>query len=83
LVIHKFDIILLILYIGKPALVCAEGTQQLIQQHDDKVQRTCHLCGERPGNWRTHISTHILRSIRGLKEVLRAVVCDSLKFLLV
>ncbi|KAJ7838286.1 hypothetical protein B0H14DRAFT_2588687 [Mycena olivaceomarginata] len=59
---------------GKPALVCAEGTQQLIQQHDDKVQCTCHLCGEHPGNWRAHISTHILRSIRGLKEVLCAVI---------
>ncbi|KAJ7839544.1 hypothetical protein B0H14DRAFT_3869681 [Mycena olivaceomarginata] len=59
---------------GKPALVCAEGTQQLIQQHDGKVQCTCHLCGEHPGNWRAHISTHILRSIRGLKEVLCAVI---------
>ncbi|KAF7355837.1 hypothetical protein MVEN_00912000 [Mycena venus] len=56
---------------GKPALICQEGTQQLIQQHDNKVQRICHLCDERPGNWRAHISTHILRCIRGVKEALR------------
>ncbi|KAJ7934278.1 hypothetical protein B0H13DRAFT_1700536 [Mycena leptocephala] len=63
---------------GKPALLCAEGTQQLVQQHDDKVQRICHLCGERPGNWRAHISTHILRSIRGVQEDLRAPIGPSL-----
>ncbi|KAF7334758.1 hypothetical protein MSAN_02374300 [Mycena sanguinolenta] len=63
---------------GKPALVCQEGTQQLIQQHDAKVQRTCHLCGERPNNWRAHISTHILRSIRGVKEALRGLIGTSL-----
>ncbi|KAF7376995.1 hypothetical protein MSAN_00117400 [Mycena sanguinolenta] len=63
---------------GKPALICQEGTQQLIQQHDNKVQRICHLCGERPGNWRAHISTHILRAIRGLKETLRMPIGTSL-----
>ncbi|KAJ7835137.1 hypothetical protein B0H14DRAFT_2590529 [Mycena olivaceomarginata] len=59
---------------GKPALLCTEGTQKLVQQHNDKVQRICHLCGERPGNWHAHISTHILRSIRGVKEDLRGPI---------
>ncbi|KAJ7653376.1 hypothetical protein B0H17DRAFT_397246, partial [Mycena rosella] len=63
---------------GNPALVCQQGTQLLIQQHDDKVQRVCHLCGDRPGNWRAHISTHILRFIRGVNEALRLPVGPSL-----
>ncbi|KAJ7138759.1 hypothetical protein C8R43DRAFT_1131921 [Mycena crocata] len=63
---------------GKPALVCQDGTQQLIQQHDNKVQRVCHLCGERPGNWRAHISTHILRCIRRVTQVLCVPIGASL-----
>ncbi|KAJ7645018.1 hypothetical protein B0H17DRAFT_1186981 [Mycena rosella] len=63
-------------YIRNPALVCQQGTQLLIQQNDDKVQRVCHLCGDRPGNWRAHISTHILHFIRGVNEALRLPECE-------
>ncbi|KAJ7900451.1 hypothetical protein B0H13DRAFT_2517977 [Mycena leptocephala] len=63
---------------GKPALVCHEGTQQLILQHDNKVQRVCHFCGEQPGNWRMHIAAHILRCVRGVKEALRVPVGKSM-----
>ncbi|KAK7007144.1 hypothetical protein R3P38DRAFT_3403891 [Favolaschia claudopus] len=66
---------------GNPALVCNEGTQQLVQQHDSKVQRACHLCGHRPkgpNEWRAHISTHVLRSIRGVAENLHKPVGATL-----
>ncbi|KAK7021010.1 hypothetical protein R3P38DRAFT_3272053 [Favolaschia claudopus] len=66
---------------GNRALVCQDGTQQLMQQHDSKVQRVCLLCGQRPkgpNEWRTHISTHVLRSIRGVAESLRTPVGLSL-----
>ncbi|KAJ7442126.1 hypothetical protein FB451DRAFT_1105911 [Mycena latifolia] len=62
------------IFLGNYALVCHQGTQQLVQQHDNKVQRLCHFCGENVGNWRAHISTHILRSIRGVDEALRVPV---------
>ncbi|KAJ7884071.1 hypothetical protein B0H13DRAFT_2343847 [Mycena leptocephala] len=52
---------------------------QLIQQHDNKVQRVCHLCGDRPTNWRAYISTHILRFIRRMKEALHVPVGMSLR----
>ncbi|KAK7035183.1 hypothetical protein R3P38DRAFT_3312227 [Favolaschia claudopus] len=66
---------------GNPALVCRDGTQQLVQQHDSKVQRVCHLCGHRPkgtNEWRAHISTHVLRSIRRVSETLHIPVGESL-----
>ncbi|KAJ7153162.1 hypothetical protein C8R43DRAFT_885956 [Mycena crocata] len=62
----------LMVYVGQPALICQDETQQLIQQHDNKVQRVC-------GNWRAHISTHILRCIRIVTQVLRVPVCPFLK----
>ncbi|KAJ7911780.1 hypothetical protein B0H13DRAFT_2479992 [Mycena leptocephala] len=59
---------------GKPALVCHAGTQLLIQEHDNKVERASHFCGDRGVNWRAHIGTHILRFIRGVNETLRAPI---------
>ncbi|KAJ7915199.1 hypothetical protein B0H13DRAFT_2456801 [Mycena leptocephala] len=62
---------------GKPALVCHAGTQLLIQEHDNKVERACHFCGDRGVNWRAHIGTHILRFIRGVNETLRTPLVSS------
>jgi hypothetical protein len=50
----------------------------LIQEHDNKVERACHLCSNRGVNWRAHIGTHILRFIRRVNETLRAPVCALL-----
>ncbi|KAJ7748853.1 hypothetical protein B0H14DRAFT_3603894, partial [Mycena olivaceomarginata] len=66
---------------GNPALLSTIPTQQLIQEHGERVNRVCELCGEKADNQRAHMGMHILRKLRGIKEKLiklASTVRDSL-----
>jgi hypothetical protein len=54
--------------LGNPALLSVVPTQQLTQDHGERVSRTCELCGEKLDNARAHMGLHILRKLRGVEE---------------
>ncbi|KAJ7872497.1 hypothetical protein B0H14DRAFT_2721869 [Mycena olivaceomarginata] len=63
---------------GNPALLSTIPTQQLIQEHGERVNHVCELCGEKADNQRAHMGMHILRKLRGVEEKLIKPVGDSL-----
>ncbi|KAJ7457020.1 hypothetical protein FB451DRAFT_1142947 [Mycena latifolia] len=63
---------------GNPALLSLVPSQQLTQEHGERLNRLCELCGEKAENQRAHMGSHILRKLRGVEEKLIKPVGDSL-----
>ncbi|KAJ7046130.1 hypothetical protein C8F04DRAFT_1206173 [Mycena alexandri] len=63
---------------GNPALMSLIPTQQLTQEHGEKMNRVCECCGERCENQRAHMGAHILCKMRGVQEQLKKQLGNSL-----
>jgi hypothetical protein len=59
---------------GNPALLSQIPTQQLTQEHGEKMNRVWELCGNRCENQRAHMGLHILCKMRGVEENLKKPV---------